>query len=259
MKAIVFEVDGIVNVSDGYRRVRRSACAQAIREFGIELTEERLNELRQNMRDGRAPDVARAVLWQAFRPYAQEQGWHERRLNREFSRLETLYRSLVTYTFVEHPQIRALLEELRFNAVDSWGHFPKLAAVGWGGNFLEDALHYHGLSSLFDVVQPEGRLGQDDPRFWEALLNRLGVDPSQVLVVAVSRWRTVAPARRLGMYTMLVNGDWDSGLAARYIYEEAHAEAADFDDMAERLLMWLNEPVINSHETAAETAPELEG
>lgn len=113
-------------------------------------------------------------------------------------------------------------------------------------DMLEPDLPYFGLDGLFDAIVCSGDTGyvKPHPSTFELVLEKLNVRPNEAVMVGDSCERDCAPARALGMRTVLkLNGHYDGPAC----------DAADFTihDLAELLTL----PVFGSdrHPVAAES------
>jgi len=168
---------------------------------GVEFSDEEFEELINRCIDAYAPSLTRAILWRALDGDrdAYEQvlrkiiGRFKARVVEDFRSMGTLY-----------PGVRELLEELK-------GSY-KLAVAS--NNFTEAHkwLKGFGLDGYFDFVglSEEVWLFKPDTRFYDLILERIGVEAKDAMMVGDRLDNDIFPCNRMRMVTVRVlSPPWD--------------------------------------------------
>ncbi len=103
-----------------------------------------------------------------------------------------------------------------------------------------DDLERVGLAPLCDGIwlSEAAGLSKPDPAFFRLALDAWAMPPSRVAYVGDRPDNDVAPARRLGLYTVRLRRGPHAPQPARHDDEHAHADAHTLDDAVDRLLDW---------------------
>lgn len=252
MKCIIFELEGPINRGARDLAKRREAAMQALSGCGIETTDDQFSDALRGMRLARAEDPIEAAMWQVFRAFSAETGMHDRVRSREWDRLISSYRGLAGYCFDLRHGMRALLEELKFNSVDSWGDIPTLVCVSNRGEQARDALEQAGVAALMTLVDVGKASAAQlcDPRRLTSLLEEVGVAPEQALVVACNLNGLGLAATMCGIPTIVLEQDDDFwGPPARTRREEPLDTVSTVHELGDLLADFVN---IGQHNRAVQ-------
>ncbi len=174
------------------------------------------------------------MLWRAVQGVDGEVGFAELLEQREqliFEQRQSLYFERIGRRYLADGQWEELLSdyyaEMRENYLKYNPPTPGIEEVlkQLAGSFrlgvaanqprqARDALERLGLLSYFDVVVISGEVGlaKPDSRFFEYLLNEAGCEPQEAVYVGDRVDNDIAPAKSLGMKTILVHLDvWSKG------------------------------------------------
>jgi len=252
VRAIVLDIEGVVNSGIANSRRRPEAAREALHHQGCRVTAAEFNRVLQQMRDAHADQPNEAAMWQLFRGFALEAGIDQRRRAREWANLQRDFMGLAGYTWEERGGVRKLLEELRFNATDFSGDVPKLIGVTDRGQFVPDALDHAKLTPLFDGIHVTslGGIRSNDPRMLEAILTQYQVRPEETMVVGLRLPAFLAPAGVLGCTTIRLVTDAEGSMPARNSEEEPTREVYSVGELGDVIFDWLNAPLQVRHRHA---------
>lgn len=244
MKLIAFIVEGAINTGLKQRLREHDAGLAALHASGYEFTQEAYNELYNEMKLARSDAPAESALWQVITSAAIVRGWDENQQLEAYDDLIREYRGYAGYSFVEVPEIREVLEELKFGCVDNWGDVPQIVALTTGGEMALDALEQAKLAQLFDRVVSVDPASErlSDPRVFAGLIEQADPPPAQSICVGTSLSAGLSAAKLAGMDTLLLAGDEEDHYPPRGPWEQPSGLASDPAELGDVLMAWLNAP-----------------
>ncbi len=245
MRAVVLDIEGVVNTGIQNSRRRPEAAREALHHQGCRVTAAEYNRVLQQMRDAHSDQPNEAAMWQLFRGFALEAGIDQRRRAREWANLQREFISLAGYVWEERGGVRQLLEELRFNTTDFAGDVPKVIGVTDRGQFVPDALDHAKMSQLFDGIHVTslGGLRSSDPRLLAAVMNEHQVKPDECIMVGLRLPAFLAPAGVLGCTTIRLITDAEGSMPARNAEEEPTRDVFSVGELGDVIFDWLNAPL----------------
>ncbi len=221
LRALIFDVGGTLETEAAFHPGAAALVRELLRREGIAVEESAWHAALVVALERRAPDIVRAAIW-------------------SLADREAPVAHSVWARFVEGVHRRALTPSLP-GLVDL---LASLQASGYRLGALDDSpstltarIDALGLDGLFDAVVSGVaiNLAKPDPRLWLALCAQLAVEPPDCLMVGDRFDLDLAPARRLGMRTLLLRLGPAAALDARDWTEMPDATADDADELAEAI------------------------
>lgn len=192
VKAILFDVGGVILTEDAYYDSFLEITKNVVREYGYSVTDNEFDEAVRACILSFVPSLGQALAWYFTKPDIEKHGQVLAEIRRHRAQWESAY----------NPELSPFIEV----ALRSINGSYILALAGNASPNVRNWLDRLGVLNYFEHQEVSGDigLGKPDPRFFEHILQKCGVSPCEALMIGDRLDNDIVPARMMGMKTIWV-------------------------------------------------------
>ena len=219
---VLFDIGECLLNTDREQAALAAAHREVLANNGFRLDAQEYADLDRRMILTFVPSPMHAITWHFAKPDVLL-------FNAMTSEIRSHYPEIRKHSFSLYDGVKELLSDL------SGSHTLALAANAPGS--IRDKLDQCGVLQYFSFTSVSGDLGvkKPDPRFFEAILEDVGVTPGDAILVGDRLDNDMMPAKRMGIATIWVRRGRYAVLEPRVPDEIPDATVADVTEVAAAL------------------------